>query len=112
MPALTEIGPEPLLIGSDDLSTSFTIRLHLRTMKIPTNYLTEQTTFERARSDNMCGERAFGHANDDWERLVAKMEEGDELWYFEPPDEQVFQLWGLALVRSGRVISTVITAVD
>jgi hypothetical protein len=81
-------------------------------MDIPISYLTKQTTFEQARSDNMHDGRPFGHANDDWERLVAKMKDGDELWYFEPPNERVMQLWGLGLVRSGRVISTVITAVD
>jgi hypothetical protein len=81
-------------------------------IETPVSYLTERTTFEQAVSDNMYDGRPFGHSNDDWERLVAKMEDGDELWYFEPPNESVIQLWGLALIRDGQVISTVITAVD
>ena len=81
-------------------------------MEIPHEYLTERTTNEQAISDNMYEGRPFGYANDDWERLKAKMQPGDELWYFAPPNDQVMRLWGLALVRQRRVISTVIDAVD
>ncbi len=81
-------------------------------MEIPGEYLTERTTYERTVTDSLVDGRPFGHANDDWERLKAKMDLGDELWYFEPPNRRVMQLWGLALVRGGKVISTVITAVD
>jgi hypothetical protein len=81
-------------------------------MQLPLEYLTERTTYEQAVSDNMYDGRPFGHANDDWERLKAKMRPGDELWYFAPPNKRVMQFWGLALVRDGQVVSTVITAVD
>jgi hypothetical protein len=80
-------------------------------MDIPVSWLTEQTTYERALADNVHEGRPFGHANDDWERLKAKMQDGDELWYCAPPDRSVMQFWGLALVRRGHVVSTVITAV-
>ena len=47
----------------------------------------------------------------DWERLLAKRQSGDELWLFEPPKGEI-QLWGIALVRNGQVISTLIEAVS
>jgi hypothetical protein len=50
-------------------------------------------------------------ARKDWERLVAKMREGDELWRFAPPPGKI-RLWGIALVRDGRVISTCLEAID
>jgi hypothetical protein len=81
-------------------------------VQLPLEYLTSRTTFHDAVADNMFDDNPFGDANDDWERLKAKMNDGDELWYFEPPNRNVIQLWGLALVRNGTVISTVITAVD
>lgn len=81
-------------------------------MQIPREYLTERTTYEQAIADNMYDGRPFGYVNDDWERLKAKMQEGDELWYFAPPNERVMRLWGLALVRDGQVVSTVITGLD
>jgi hypothetical protein len=81
-------------------------------MELPLAYLTERTTLERAAADNVCDGKPFGHANDDWLRLLAKRRDDDEFWYFAPPSREVMQFWGLALVRSGRVVSTVITAVD
>lgn len=81
-------------------------------MELPLSYLTERTTFEQAGADNMHDGRPFGYCDDDWQRLLAKRRDGDELWYFEPPSREVIQLWGVALVRDGRIISTVITAVD
>ena len=48
-------------------------------MELPVAYLTERTTFERAIAENLFDDKAFGHANDDWLRLVAKRVDGDEL---------------------------------
>ncbi len=81
-------------------------------MELPLAYLTEQTTFERAAAENVFEGKPFGHANDDWLRLLTKRREGDELWHFAPPNPHAIQLWGLALVRGSQVVSTVITAVD
>jgi hypothetical protein len=80
-------------------------------MELSLDYLTERTTYEAAVAENMHDGRPFGHANDDWERLKAKMQPGDELWYFAPPNRSVMQFWGLALVRDRKVVSTVITGV-
>lgn len=79
-------------------------------MELPLDYLTVQTTLEDAIADNLHDGTAFGHSNDDWQRLLAQRKPGDELWYFEPPNKHCLQLWGLALVRNRRIISTVITA--
>lgn len=81
-------------------------------MQLPREYLTERTTYERAVAENLHDDRPFGHANDDWERLKAKMRPGDELWNFAPPSPSAMRLWGMALVRDGQVVSTVITAID
>jgi hypothetical protein len=81
-------------------------------MELPTKYLTVQTTLEQAVRDNMVNGVPFGHIFEDWQRLLDKRRDGDELWYFEPPDEFSMQLWGVALVREGKVVSTVVTAVD
>jgi hypothetical protein len=44
---------------------------------------------------------------DDWDRLQ-KMQDGDEIWHFEPPTPNDIEIGGIALVRNGEVISTVI----
>lgn len=81
-------------------------------MELPLSYLTEPTTFERAAAENAYDGRPFGHAEDDWQRLLAKRRDGDELWNFAPPNREVIQVCGVALLRDGPVISTVITAID
>jgi hypothetical protein len=79
---------------------------------IDSKWLTRSVSIEQAISENMYEGVPFGHANDDWERLNAKMQEGDQLWYFEPPSKTTMQLSGLALVRMDEVVSTVILGVD
>jgi hypothetical protein len=81
-------------------------------MELPLAYLTEPTNFEQAAADNAHNGGPFGHAEDDWRRLLAKRHDGDELWNFAPPSRTAMQVWGVALVRDGRIVSTVITAVD
>lgn len=80
-------------------------------MELPASYLTVRTTVEQAAVENMHQGLPFGNAHDDWQRLLAKWKAHDELWYFAPPDPTAIQLWGVALVRGGKVISTVVTAV-
>ncbi|MFZ5831977.1 MAG: hypothetical protein ACOY3P_17980 [Planctomycetota bacterium] len=81
-------------------------------MELPASYLTELTTIDRAVAENLHEGRPFGHAEDDWKRLLANWRQGDELWNFAPPSLDVIQVWGVALVRDGRVVSTVVAAVD
>jgi len=80
-------------------------------VQLESSYLTKKTTLDEVLRENTYDGVAFGYANDDWERLLAKMQPGDELWCFEPPSKHVIQMWGVALVRMGNVVSTVITSV-
>jgi hypothetical protein len=79
-------------------------------MELPSSYLSRQTSYEDAIRDNMYEGREFGYANDDWERLKAKIQPSDEFWYFEPPSPSALQFWGVALVRDGKIVSTVLTS--
>ena len=36
---------------------------------------------------------------------------GDQLWEIAPPNKNAIQIWGIALVRDGAVIATLIDAV-
>ncbi|HEY2155768.1 MAG TPA: hypothetical protein VGH33_09060 [Isosphaeraceae bacterium] len=81
-------------------------------MELPRFYLTERTTFDEAAAEYEHDGRPFGHVHDDWLRLLAKRRDGDELWHFAPPHRHAMRVWGVALARDGRVISTVIAAVD
>lgn len=52
---------------------------------------------------------AFGHANAGWLALVAKMQEGDELWTFDSPLETWENLCGrtgYSIVRDGEIIAS------
>lgn len=86
--------------------------MNTREHGIDSKWLTRRVSREDAIRENMYAGVPFGHANDDWARLLSKMRADDELWYFEPPTQTSMQLWGLALVRGDEVVSTVITAVD
>jgi len=86
--------------------------MNTREHGIDATWLSRRVSMEQAISENMHVGLPFGHANDDWERLKVKMQEGDELWYFEPPSKNTLQLWGLALVRRNEVVGTVILEVD
>ena len=78
-------------------------------MELPSSYLKEKTTVEAVQS-----RYDFGSCEPDfkadWERLLAKKQRGDELWRFEPPKGAI-EVWGVALVREGKVISTLVEAV-
>jgi hypothetical protein len=78
-------------------------------MELSSSYLKEKTTVEvvRGRYDF---DSCEPHFRADWERLLSKKRDGDELWLLEPPKEAL-ELWGIALVRDGRVVSTLIEAV-
>jgi hypothetical protein len=78
-------------------------------MQIPKRYLTVPTSVVEVQAQ-------FDFANchpdfrADWERLLSKMQDGDKLWRFEPPANE-HEIWGIALVRNGEVVSTLIEAV-
>ncbi len=79
-------------------------------VELDRSYLTTRTTRNDVEK-RIDFDSATQEFSDDWSRLVAKMEPGDELWNFEPPPNDI-RLWGVALVRDGLVISTLIEGVD
>jgi hypothetical protein len=78
-------------------------------MKLPSAYLTERVTL-----DDVLAEQDFSNCHPDfradWERLMNKRVEGDELWRFAPPSGYI-EVFGIALVRGGEIISTLVESV-
>ncbi|MGE5193328.1 MAG: hypothetical protein ACM3U2_12605 [Deltaproteobacteria bacterium] len=78
-------------------------------MQLPKAYLTDRVTLEQ-----VLAEYDFGSCNAefraDWERLLSKRAAGDEFWRFAPPPGHL-EVWGIALVRDGKVISTLVDSV-
>jgi hypothetical protein len=59
--------------------------------------------------------KPFGYVNDQWEALKAKLRPGDELYRFNSSRESWGRLAGragIALVRQGKIIATVITKMN
>ena len=79
-------------------------------MKLPPAYLTELVTL-----DAVLAEYDFQTCHPDfradWERLLAKWTPSDELWRFAPPPGHI-EVYGIALVRDGEVISTLVESVS
>ena len=78
-------------------------------MGITKEYLTERVTLDEVLAEYDF-ESCHPEFKADWERLLAKQLETDELWRFAPPPEHV-EVWGIALVRNGEVVSTLVEAV-
>jgi hypothetical protein len=58
---------------------------------------------------------AFGFMNDRWCALLAQMQDGDELWEFCSPSESWQRLAGtagVALVRNGEVVDSIVTLLN
>ncbi|RTM03363.1 MAG: hypothetical protein EKK31_18550 [Hyphomicrobiales bacterium] len=56
--------------------------------------------------------KPFGHSNSQWEALKAGMQPGDELWTFTSSPASWRALAGsagIALVREGRIVATIVT---
>jgi hypothetical protein len=77
----------------------------------------EQAEVEHMVSDPRLGPSpiAFGFNNGNWREFVAKMQDTDELWTFSSSDE----MWksfcgraGIALVRRGEIIDSIVTAMN
>lgn len=57
----------------------------------------------------------FGFCNREWEELRAKMEGGDEIWFWSTDAKtwaELIGMEGMALVRHGEVIDWFITALN
>ncbi len=82
---------------------------------IPTEWLSEKVTVAQAEAANMDGGRAFGYQHLKWERLKQAMTAGDELWEFCSPEHTWTHLMGrqgYAVVRSGRIVDSLVTTMS
>jgi hypothetical protein len=85
-------------------------------------WLTKQLTMQEIESrHSVQNERLgpkpvlFGFQNDQWLELVAQMQPGDELWEFRSPTETWQTLSGragIALVRNGEVVDSIVTMMN
>src|SRR5712692_334277 len=94
----------------------------VRMDRVPKNWLTKRMTVEDAEAtytvkDDRLGPFPipFGFLNDLWKGLLAQMVEGDQLWQFCTSGES----WkndmgraGIALVRDGEVVASIITSMN
>ena len=78
-------------------------------MKLPASYLTERVTEADVTTEHNF-EACPADFREDWERLLQKRQPGDELWRFSPP-QRAIEVWGIALVRNGEIVSTLVEAV-
>lgn len=78
-------------------------------VRLPSDHLTERVTLDEVLSVYDFGD-CHPEFREDWERLLAKRLDGDELWRFAPPPGEI-EVFGIALVRQGEVISTLVEAV-
>ncbi|TWT60891.1 hypothetical protein [Rubinisphaera italica] len=57
----------------------------------------------------------FGYRNEQWRKLRAQMQEGDQLWLASSPDEEWDALMGfegILLVRNGHVVNSFVTKMN
>lgn len=83
------------------------------------DWLTRKLTVAEAEAANSVRDERlgpdavpFGFENPTWRQLLADMIPGDELWEFSSPPESWDNLAGragIALVREGKVVATILT---
>jgi len=86
------------------------------------DWLQHRVTVAEAEQQNMVlderlGPEAvpFGFMNDKWKALTVQMVEGDELWEFTSPADTWQNLCGrqgIAIVRNGEVLSSLVTEMN
>ena len=85
-------------------------------------WLTQRLTIEEAEAaypvrDERLGPDVvpFGFMNDDWRKLLEQMTPGDELWEFASSPESWAKMAGrsgIALVREGEIVDSIITMMN
>lgn len=86
------------------------------------DWLDKQVTVAEAEAENMVqSDRLgpdpvpFGFDNDKWRKLLNQMQDGDELWEFVSSRESWKALAGragIALVRNGEVVTSIVTMMN
>lgn len=89
---------------------------------IPREWLTHKTTIEEAERKHMVRDKKlgpepvpFGFIHDRWVEFKSRFRAGDELWEFSSPGKSWSRLAGRAgycIVRKGRIIESIITAMN
>ena len=85
-------------------------------------WLTEQLSVEECEAKHLVFDKSlgdkpipFGFINNQWQNLLLKMQEGDEIWEFCSSSEFWQMLAGrsgVCLVRNGEIIDSIITAMN
>jgi len=92
------------------------IRTDLRNwLQTRTTVAAEEAAYLAALPPGAQNVRVFGGVHEDWRRLKAQMQPGDELWKFCSPAinwEYMCGREGFALLRDGKAISAVITKMN
>ena len=79
------------------------------------SWLDKKLTISEAEAGNRHNGVAFGLMNAQWEQLKSEMIDGGELWSFNSPADSWRHLagrWGIALVRNGEVIKSLVTMMN
>ncbi len=79
---------------------------------ISKEWLNTKTSIAELEEKEMYEGKPFGYQNAQWEEFKAKMIIGDELWEFSSSSESWDSLAGragVALVRNGEVIDSIVT---
>jgi len=78
-------------------------------------YLRRKATVAEWEAEHLVDGIPFGHCNREWEALKAKMEPGDEVWFWSSDEESWKRMmgWeGMALVRRGEIVDSFLTAIS
>jgi hypothetical protein len=102
--------------SSSSTSSSFEPQETQQTRDVlPKDWLVETTSIQQAEAAHTRGDIPFGRQNEEWERLEAALEAADELWTFCSPAES----WehhagrmGVAVVRGGRIVMSLVTIMN
>ncbi len=83
---------------------------------VPFEWLIRRITVEEAEATHTPrGGKPFGFLNAKWEALKSRLRAGDELWIYRSPPaswEDLHGRMGVAVVRNGTVIDSIVTAMN
>ena len=86
---------------------------------VDTSMLTKKVSVNEAETAHMVTiedrQVPFGYCFAQWQRLLSRMHDGDELWEFSSGDQSWEDLAGregIALVREGKIIDDVLTRMN
>lgn len=82
---------------------------------IPQSWLTKRVTLDEVETQHTYHGKVFGGLHEAWETLKSQIAEGDELWEFSSSSESWEHLAGragIALVRDGKAIDSLVTLMN